>query len=720
MRRFNYRHIICILITLGFAAISIFVFPDALGRVIEALRDFGLSVAYYFCELFGIEYSFTPTVTNLPQTPFFPSYGGANSPTTSLPETWSGFKNNWGLYWEQWIAKDNFFAYLAFVGNLLFSLAKILFIVILVILILILVLHQILKKQNNDYDKDSKPLKIFKRITYYTYRPVKIWLTGFFTFLREHKLYLVLWACLWLYNFNAFTIVIEFFAYYFYFSFSFDISSIYMQVYKLFLDLWTVLNFIPLWAWFIIGYFILNAISTKRAYDHLYHNERRNRGFINERGVCNTIYGYVGAGKTSLITDMALSAEAQMLDDAFEIILETDMHFPYFPWINLENWLKMLIEKRVIYDRWSCVRLIRSQARKWLRQPCRKRIFNYDYERYGLTYDDKLKITDIWQALEDYACAYFIYTIQSSYIISNYSIRSDKLISDIGNFPLWNTDFFKRDSRLIDSFSRYSHILDFDMLRLGKKMLEDNPNRNAFGFGIYVISEIDKERKNTPELQETKRNSSDCNQKNDLFNACLKMSRHACLIANRVFLYIFTDLQRTGSLNSDMLELGDTIEVYDKNEMSPVLPFFSPFWILEPLFLFIINRFNKFYKPYRYNRSDNFLTLYLVKGFVSKLSNYLERTYKLFGCQTVKLHIAGGLNNSKVKDCKWFRQSKKIYSKRFSSACLSGIFEARGALNTIGLDDLQEYVDIMATNDELLAQNSHFQNEVNNFIGGIR
>ena len=29
----------------------------------EACKDFGLSVAYYFCELFGIDYSFTPTVT---------------------------------------------------------------------------------------------------------------------------------------------------------------------------------------------------------------------------------------------------------------------------------------------------------------------------------------------------------------------------------------------------------------------------------------------------------------------------------------------------------------------------------------------------------------------------------------------------------------------------------------------------------------------------------
>ena len=50
---------------------------------------------------------------------------------------------------------------------------------------------------------------------------------------------------------------------------------------------------------------------------------------------------------------------------------------------------------------------------------------------------------DVSSAIKDYSCAYFIYTIQSSYIISNYSVRTDRLIPDLGNFPLWNTDFFQ-------------------------------------------------------------------------------------------------------------------------------------------------------------------------------------------------------------------------------------------------------------------------------------
>ena len=136
--------------------------------------------------------------------------------------------------------------------------------------------------------------------------------------------------------------------------------------------------------------------------------------------------------------------------------------------------------------------------------------------------------------------------------------------ADLGNFPLWDGDFFKRDSRLIDSNSRFAHILDQDMLSLGTKMLKDNPKRNAFGFGVYIISEIDKERKNTPELSEIKRNSTECNQTNDLFNTMLKMCRHACVVANRVFIKIFADLQRPDSLGADARELCEILEIKSK------------------------------------------------------------------------------------------------------------------------------------------------------------
>lgn len=712
-RRFNYRHIVCIMITPAFICVSVFVFPNALGRLIESGRDFGLSVAYYFCEIFGIEYSFTPTVNNYPKYPFFPSYGN-NSPATSLPDNVQGFKDNWGVYWQFWADKENFYGYLDFVGGMLFTLCKIIIIALPFVLVFFLLFRRYLKTENNKYDKDSRPLKAFKWLTAHTYRPVKAWVIELVTFIIGHKAYYIIWAVIWAYNFNLITILLEFLAFYFYFVMSFDVAGIYRQVYKLFLDLSVPFTFIPLWAWAIIAVIVLEVISRRIAYNRLYHRERRNRGFINERGVVTFVVGVMGAGKTLQITDMSLSTEVQFRDMAFEIILETDMKFPFFPWINFENAIKREIENHNIYDLPSCRVWVRNACRAFANTPRRDNIYDYDYERYGLIYDDKLKLTDIWAALEDYACAYFIYTVQSSLLLSNYSVRTDMLFSDLGNFPLWNGDFFKRDSRLMDSYSRHAHILDFDMLRLGRKMLEDNPNRNAFGFGVYVISEIDKERKNTPELKEIKASANECNQKNDLFNVLLKMSRHACVVANRVFIKIFADLQRPTSLGADARELGEIVEIKRKGEKTLALPFFAPFHIFNLLFGWLYGKFENFYVQYRYNRADNTLFLYCLKSVTAILNHYCERTMNTFGSQTLTLEVEDGAREGEVKQCRYFRQSKKIYSKRYSTDCLSGIFETRAAVNMVGLDDMQEYADIMATSDELGLQNSHFQTEINN------
>ena len=78
--------------------------------------------------------------------------------------------------------------------------------------------------------------------------------------------------------------------------------------------------------------------------------------------------------------------------------------------------------------------------------------------------------------IESYSQLYFVYIIQSSLLISNYSIRVDNILEDSGNFPLWNTTFFP--PRTVET-GRHAHILDFDILRLGRKVLECNPNAGS-------------------------------------------------------------------------------------------------------------------------------------------------------------------------------------------------------------------------------------------------
>lgn len=720
-RKIDYRHIICILITLGFVALGIFRFFGCIGRIIESVRDCGRSIAYYFCEIFEIPHHITPTVNELPKIPFFdfpsqtpdvPTVPAV--PSVPIPDNWEKFKINWSAYWRLWATKENFFGYLSAVGNVLYIFSKVIVIIIPFILLVWLLLRCILKTQNNDYDKDSKPLTIFKRITAHTYTPIKTWLIGFVGFIKEHKNYYVTWLCLWALYFNAFAILIEFIAYYLYFVVSFDFLNLYRQVYKLFIDLSAAFTFIPLWAWGVVGLVALDKFRKNIAYGVMNHFERRNRGFINARPIVSMICGTMGKKKTTVLTDMALSQEAMFRDKAFEKILENDLKFPNFPWINLENELKRAMEYHEVYNLATVRKFVVKKRLRWQKTQTRERLFNYDYERYGLEYDDKLKVVNVWEVIEIYAQLYFIYVIQSSLLISNYSVRVDGILSDSGNFPLWNADFFKSDSRLIDSYSRHAHILDFDSLRLGKKVIEDNPNANNFEFGIVLVTEIGKERGNNLELSDKKKKDETTNQKNDMFDSWIRMVRHSATVDNYPFVKVVTDEQRPENWGANGRELCEIIRIKESGETRLAMPFFS---LAELLYGWLYNKFAGLYYEYRYNRGDNTLLMYLLKGLTAKMRDYYTGIYNRFGYCVATVDVESGTLDGKTEANKYYLMSKKIYSKRFSTDCFSDFFTVKALRSPVGINDLNEYATEKATFGELAMQNSYF---VNDLLNGLK
>ena len=286
----------------------------------------------------------------------------------------------------------------------------------------------------------------------------------------------------------------------------------------------------------------------------------------------------MGTGKTRMLTSLALSAEKQLRDQALEIMLEADMKFQNFPWHKLRAAVKQRMKEHRIVDIFSIRRWIREQYSaysylkrrgllSWCPECVNELVFGYDFEHYRMTYNDNLTISNLFDAVSDYAQAFFVYSIQTSLILSNYSIRSDFDVIDNGYLPLYDDDFFRRKPEYIPLESKYSHILDFDMLRLGERMLKDNPNRNALGFGVYIVSEIDKERKNELEVRKSKsakkakdvETVEECTQDNDLFNACIKMIRHCTVIANRVFVKVLCDLQRPEDWGAAGREVGEVV-----------------------------------------------------------------------------------------------------------------------------------------------------------------
>ena len=121
--------------------------------------------------------------------------------------------------------------------------------------------------------------------------------------------------------------------------------------------------------------------------------EARNCGFINELPIVSMTCGSMGRKKTTIITDMALSQEVMFRQKAFELLRKNDMKFPYFPWISFEMDLRNCMEYGTVYNLATVKEWInKKRARYELNGDEKKRLYGYDIKRYGMTYDDGLRI----------------------------------------------------------------------------------------------------------------------------------------------------------------------------------------------------------------------------------------------------------------------------------------------------------------------------------------
>ena len=323
---------------------------------------------------------------------------------------------------------------------------------------------------------------------------------------------------------------------------------------------------------------------------------------------------------------------------------------------------------------------------------------------YGLEYDNGLRAENIYSVLSTYAQAYFIYIIESSLIVSNYSIREDNLLLDNGNFPLWLTDFFPTNFR---RSSRHAHILDFDILRLGKKVLEGNPYAGSFEFGVIGITEIGKERGNNLELQEKKKSADEANQKNDRFNSWLKMCRHSATVDNFPFIKVFADEQRPESWGADARDLCDIVNIVSSGELKLAMPFYT---IGDMLAEWAFNKFIGLYYDFRFRRGDNTLLVHILKSVTAWLWKRNIKIYNRYGYSVLKIEKERGTMDGKVQKKKYYLMSAKIYRKRFATDCFADYFNDMALRTNVGLNDYREYLTECASVDELQAQNSYFIN----------
>ena len=130
-RRRTFNICLTVVITAAFILLGAFVFGDSYLRFGETAKDFGLSVGYYFCMLFGLDHDIVPSVTE---------YSSVMDWSILLPSDFVGFTSQSKSFFALLIDGENFASYWAKVGDVMLVLLKIVAIILPCLLILGLVI----------------------------------------------------------------------------------------------------------------------------------------------------------------------------------------------------------------------------------------------------------------------------------------------------------------------------------------------------------------------------------------------------------------------------------------------------------------------------------------------------------------------------------------------------------------------------------------------------
>ena len=668
---------------------------DSLKRTVTSVIDLVTSVIYYFVKLFaGREPTLIPTVNTVPNVDiqkFIPF------DLTELYRKWKAlggalFGNGYFFDYLDWLREAMRFA-------LIFLMLFAPIFVLLGILIRMLILQERPEKMHN---VDSPQFAWFKRKIFPIYFRVAGFIVDYKDFLKARPKLWKPFVFVWLCNLNIVTILIEFFAFYFYFAAVVELRLIPTQLFKLLIDLIIMFAGAPFIFWAAVGYVVFDLVRREIGYSILNDHEASNRSFIDELPIVCMLCGSMGTGKTTMLVDMTLSQSVMFRDKALGKMQEHQARLPNFPWQSFEDEILSEMPKR------RNLAMIRRYARYLGKRFANSRdpafLFGYNPESYRTSYDNGLEVVDLVEVLETYAQLYYIY-VSSSLVVGNLSVRQDELLSSIGNFPVWECEFFETDAVSEETKSIHSYIIDFDMLRPGKRMIGDNPNYGAFEFGVIDITEVGKERGNNLELRETKKKVDETNQKNDNMNQWLKMCRHAATVDHFPFVRIITDEQRPESWGADARDLCSIVHIMEKEPLRLAMPGFLLEDILHDL---IAPRWNAFYTEYRYARGDNTLTMFLLKNVVTAFLRHYERIYNRFGYHRLHVETERGTQDGAREEHEYFIATKKTYAKRYATDCFSDYYAKKAIECRRGIGDLPRYKTERASFEELKKQNSYF------------
>lgn len=716
--------ILSIVLIAGSVVFSIFRFQAVFERIVRTVIDLALSAAYYVTEIFVGRGLITPTVAVVPE-----------NIESLLPIKWEEFQPLLVRYGELLVSGENIKESLnevldgvAFVAELICMFAP-------PVMLLIWSIPKMYQRGSDDIDHETKPLKAYKKYEEKVYYPVKSFIVGYIEYLKATPFLWRVLACVWLYNLNVFTILGGGISYYLFWCIEFfEINALYAQLVKLVCDLSVAIEFLPVWAWLIIGYKVFDYLRKRAGMLALWFFESCNRAFLEIYEGALFLVGKQRSKKTTIITDMAMSQEVIFRETAKEKLSQRDKQFPYFEWERLEEFYRMSQGNKALCTlaRWRrFIELLHAhfrqeqkgmseKAKRVRLQKLRRKygyvwndfIFGYDYEKYGLYYNDNLTKINVFEAIEGYVQMFYIYAAPTTLLWGNYPIRADKLVVDEGTFPELYDDFFSRNPENIEQESQYNHIPNLDGFRLGNVYDETDPYINSFEFGVLNGDEWAKERGNQNTNVGLKTTDAGVNPRNDRYEENLKMLGHKTTIEYVTWFRLFLTDQRPDSLGAENKDLCDIIMIRGVSDPHIVMP---GFMFEEWLYALATKIHDKLYYKLRNYRKDanGTLLVYLMKKLYTPIFRHYDRIVNQFSVYTADLKITNAMTQEQLKKkAKYYISKKKTYSNRFATDGIKKFYDEKTLKSDYGINDAPTYDDLHMKIPQMRAVKSIFYNRM--------
>lgn len=711
MKTAKYHITSVILIILSFASLYFFI-PSAM-RGMQAVQDVINSVLHIFTDK-------SATVAEIP-----------SNMDTVLPLTVDELKTTVIHFGKLCIQGEHWLRYLNIVGRILLWTIGVGIALAIISKIVTGILKRSYSKVNTDYNMPTKPLKVWLSLEDRFYYKPKKFVIEYWSFLRRVWAYLAVFLLIWAWNLNLITILIEFIAFVIYFFSNFDIWNILVQVAKLAVDLTVVLRFIPLPVWLWVAYKIFDKMRKEAGFSALEEDEEENQEFLEENPGNLIATGKPRVGKTQTITDMQKSQEVIFRKKAKERCFERAMEFPFFSWTILEqsimrmrktvpNFCLEFIREWLSVMRWNFIgrALIRQELQALAY--CKMRsygyigsdfIFNYDYKRYGLEFNNNLKVVELHEAIEGYSECFYAYTAPTPLIFNNYPVRTDIRWFDEGNYPLMDYDFFRRDAREWKKSGQFSHVYYFDMGRLGKKKDADGDYVNNFEFGVVGISEAGKEFGNQKSNAGMK-TDGECNAINDLAVLNAKMQAQGCMIDDILIFRVLMDEQRSGSLQADMLELGSEMKILKREKAVIKMPFFE---VEALIYEYAREKMVQIYDFMKYYQGRRTLCFYIALRIYAMIRTHYIRVFNQFSSEDVKIKVLDHSNADKLEhaDVYTYHLSRKKLAGAYETAFFKPIYKAKARKSrTGGINQVPMYDSTVPSLFKMKTSGSHFYDNV--------